>query len=190
MREFETTVQELKHKVLTSVARLAWEDMAKFIKADPDLGELFTVKDYKSVIEATETGCTMEALSREAGLDDGFRSIFCSVDEIHQHKDNKVYKALYNGTRSLPETLVSMITTRGGVRLLFETRLRVHMHTQSLILSYSFFIIFKTVFYWCHIFQCGMSSLSIIKHFDVPENIFSYFFHGLVLSSIYFFLFQ
>lgn len=35
------------------------------------------------------------------------------MDEIHQHKDNKVYKALYNGTRSLPETLVSMITTRG-----------------------------------------------------------------------------
>lgn len=33
--------------------------------------------------------------------------------EIHQHKDNKIYKALYNGTRSLPETLVSMITTRG-----------------------------------------------------------------------------
>lgn len=94
-------------------ARLAWEEMAKFVKVDPDLGELFTVKDYKSTIEAVETGCTIEALSREAGLDDGFRSIFCSVDEIHQHKDNKIYKALYNGTRSLPETLVSMITTRG-----------------------------------------------------------------------------
>lgn len=94
-------------------ARLAWEEMAKFVKVDPDLGELFAVKDYKSVIEVPGTGCTIEALSREAGLDDGFRSIFCSVDEIHQHKDNKVYKALYNGTRSLPETLVSMITTRG-----------------------------------------------------------------------------
>ena len=94
-------------------ARLAWEEMAKFVKVDPDLGELFKVKDYKSVIEVPSTGCTIEALSREAGLDDGFRSIFCSVDEIHQHKDNKVYKALYNGTRSLPETLVSMITTRG-----------------------------------------------------------------------------
>lgn len=94
-------------------ARLAWEEMAKFVKVDPDLGELFTIKDYKSVIEVPGTGCTIEALSREAGLDDGFRSIFCSVDEIHQHKDNKVYKALYNGTRSLPETLVSMITTRG-----------------------------------------------------------------------------
>ena len=94
-------------------ARLAWEEMSKFVTVDPDLGELFRVKDYKSTIEALETGCSIEALSREAGLDDGFRSIFCSVDEIHQHKDNKVYKALYNGTRSLPETLVSMITTRG-----------------------------------------------------------------------------
>lgn len=33
--------------------------------------------------------------------------------ELHQHKDNSIYKAIYNGTRALPETLVSMITTRG-----------------------------------------------------------------------------
>ena len=95
-------------------ARLAWEEMAKFVRIDPDLGELFAVKDYKSLIQALETECTIEALSREAGLDDGFRSIFSSIDELHQHKDNKVYKAIYNGTRSLPETLVSMITTRGS----------------------------------------------------------------------------
>ena len=94
-------------------ARLAWEEMAKFITIDPDLGEYFDVKDYKSVIECLGTYCTIEALSKEAGLDDGFRSIYSSIDEIHQHKDNKIYKALYNGTRSLPETLVSMITTRG-----------------------------------------------------------------------------
>lgn len=94
-------------------ARLAWEEMSKFITVDPDLGDYFRVKDYKSVIEALETYCTIEALSKEAGLDDGFRSIFSSIDEIHQHRDNKIYKALYNGTRALPETLVSMITTRG-----------------------------------------------------------------------------
>lgn len=94
-------------------ARLAWEEMAKFVQIDPDLGELFDVKDYKSTIIALETMCTIEALSREAGLDDGFRSIFSSIDELHQHKDNKIYKAIYNGTRSLLETLVSMITTRG-----------------------------------------------------------------------------
>jgi phage terminase large subunit-like protein len=94
-------------------ARLAWEEMSKFITIDPDLKEYFDVKDYKSVIEALDTYCTIEALSKEAGLDDGFRSIYASVDEIHQHKDNKIYKALYNGTRALDETLVSMITTRG-----------------------------------------------------------------------------
>lgn len=94
-------------------ARLAWEEMSKFITIDPDLGEYFDVKDYKSVIDALYTYCTIEALSKEAGLDDGFRAIYASIDEIHQHKDNKIYKALYNGTRALDETLVSMITTRG-----------------------------------------------------------------------------
>lgn len=94
-------------------ARLAWEEMSKFITIDPDLKEFFDVKDYKSLIYAKETDCTIEALSKEAGLDDGFRSIYCSVDEIHQHRDNKIYKALYNGTRALDETLISMITTRG-----------------------------------------------------------------------------
>jgi len=94
-------------------ARLAWEETAKFIKVDPDLAELFDIKDYKSTILAKDTECTIEALSKEAGLDDGFRAIFASIDELHQHKDNGIYKAIYNGTRSLPETLVSMITTRG-----------------------------------------------------------------------------
>ena len=94
-------------------ARLAWEEMSKFITIDDDLDDYFDVKDYKSTVLAVNTNCTIEALSREAGLEDGFRSIYSSIDEIHQHRDNKIYKALYNGTRSLPETLVSMITTRG-----------------------------------------------------------------------------
>lgn len=94
-------------------ARIAWEEMAKFIKTDEDLQELFEIKDYKSLILANDTQCTIEALSKESGLDDGFRSIFTSVDEYHQHPDAKVYKAIYNGTKSLPETLVSIITTRG-----------------------------------------------------------------------------
>lgn len=94
-------------------ARIAWEEIQKFIKVDKDLQALFDVKDYKSLIIAKRTGCTIEALSRESGLDDGFRAIFCSVDEIHQHKDNGIYKALYNGQASLDEALISMITTRG-----------------------------------------------------------------------------
>lgn len=94
-------------------AKLAWEEMRKFIEADEDLTELFKVKEYKSYIEAVITSCTIEALSQESGLQDGFRAIFASIDEIHQHKNNKIYKAIYNGTRALQETLISMITTRG-----------------------------------------------------------------------------
>lgn len=95
-------------------SRLAWEEIAKFVQSDSDLDELFRVQDYKSMITALNTMCTIEALSRESGLDDGFRAIYASVDEIHQHKNNYIYKAIYNGTRSLDETLVSMITTRGN----------------------------------------------------------------------------
>ena len=94
-------------------ARIAWDEMRKFIQSDADLSELFSVKEYKLEIKSLLTNTTIEALSKEGGLQDGFRSIFSSIDEIHQHKDNSIYKAIYNGTRQLPETMVSMITTRG-----------------------------------------------------------------------------
>lgn len=94
-------------------AKLAWDEVKKFIEIDPDLAELFKVQEYKTLITALETRCTIEALSKERSLDDGMRSIYSSIDEIHQHRDNSVYKAIYNGTRALDETLVSMITTRG-----------------------------------------------------------------------------
>lgn len=97
----------------TRQSRLAWEGIKNFINADPDLKEFFKVQDYASKIQCLPTGCTIEALSQESGLDDGFRAIFSSVDEIHQHKDNKIYKSQYNGQRSLDEALISMITTRG-----------------------------------------------------------------------------
>ena len=94
-------------------AKIVWDEMRKFIQADEDLSEFFDIKEYKTTIIAKDTGCTIEALSKEGGLDDGFRGIFASVDELHQHKDGSVYQALWKGTRSLPETLLSVITTRG-----------------------------------------------------------------------------
>lgn len=94
-------------------AKLAWEEMMKFVKIDPDLAELYKVQEYKTLITALTTNCTIEALSKDRSLDEGFRAIFNSIDEIHQHRDNSIYKALYNGTRALAETLNSMTTTRG-----------------------------------------------------------------------------
>lgn len=94
-------------------AKIAWEAIRNFINADNDLKEMFEIKEYLNLITAKHTQCTIEALSKEAGLDDGFRSIGSSLDEIHQHKSNAIYKTIYDGTTALDETLVSMITTRG-----------------------------------------------------------------------------
>lgn len=63
-------------------ARLAWEEMMKFIQSDSDLKELFKIQEYKSLITCLLTNCTIEALSKEGGLDDGFRSVYSSVDRI------------------------------------------------------------------------------------------------------------
>lgn len=103
-------------------SKIAWDEMNKFIASDKDLsGEditsekegVFAVKEYKSLIIANNTHCTIEALSKESGMDDGSRAIYASVDEYHQHKTNQIYKALYNGTKALKETFISVITTRG-----------------------------------------------------------------------------
>lgn len=61
-------------------ARIAWEEMKKFIQIDPDLQELFDVKDYKSMIVSRDTSCVIQALSKDEGLEDGHRAIYCSVD--------------------------------------------------------------------------------------------------------------
>lgn len=95
-------------------AKIAWSEVAKFIGIDKDLSAYFKVQEYIALITALNTNCTIEALSKDGSLDEGFRSIFSSIDEIHQHRDNSIYKAIYNGTKALAETLVSMITTRGN----------------------------------------------------------------------------
>lgn len=94
-------------------ARIVWEEMKNFVEADKDLSDMYRVQDWKSLITSKVTGCTIEALSKEGGLDEGFRSIFSSLDELHQMRDNSVYSSLYRGTRALAETLLSMISTRG-----------------------------------------------------------------------------
>lgn len=94
-------------------ARVVWGEMSKFIGADPDLQELFKVKDYKSEIVAKLSGSVIRALGRDTKSIDGFRPYLGIVDEYHAHKDNQMYKLLKGGTRHLKQSLVSVITTAG-----------------------------------------------------------------------------
>ncbi|MEI3355795.1 MAG: hypothetical protein V8R81_01690 [Clostridia bacterium] len=49
-------------------AKLAWDEMAKFINSDEDLQEYFEVKEYCSLIVAGDTHCTIEALSKDSRI--------------------------------------------------------------------------------------------------------------------------
>lgn len=94
-------------------AKIVFNEVAKFIYSDHDLGELFDVKDYKSEIDCKLTHSTIRALSRDSKRIDGFRPLFGSVDEYHAHDTNQMYKLLEGGTGNMPETLISIITTAG-----------------------------------------------------------------------------
>lgn len=91
----------------------------KFIDSDPELSGtryedgLFTVKEYNKRIECNLSKGAIVALGRDTKTIDGFRPYFGSVDEYHLHPTNQMYKLLSDGTRRLPESLISVITTAG-----------------------------------------------------------------------------
>lgn len=94
-------------------ARIVLTEISKFINADEDLEELFTVHDYKSEIIGKITNTVIMALGRDTKSIDGFRPYLGIVDEYHAHKDNQMYKLLKGGTRKLKQSLISVITTAG-----------------------------------------------------------------------------
>ncbi|ALC80441.1 terminase large subunit [Bacillus gobiensis] len=94
-------------------AKIVFNEIVKFINADPDLEELFKIKDYESTIISNLTHSTVRALGRDTKSIDGFRPYLGIVDEYHAHKDNQMYKLLEGGTGKLKQSLISVITTAG-----------------------------------------------------------------------------
>ncbi|WP_078382340.1 terminase large subunit [Sutcliffiella halmapala] len=94
-------------------AKIVLKEMIKFIRADPDLDELFKIKEYNSTIECLITNSIIMALGRDSKSIDGFRPLLGIVDEYHAHKTNQMYKQLEGGTGKLKESLISVITTAG-----------------------------------------------------------------------------
>jgi phage terminase large subunit-like protein len=100
-------------------AKVVVRECYKFINADKELSGtktkkgLFSIKDYKSVIECNLTAGLIKALGRDTDSIDGFRPFFASVDEYHKHKTNQMYKLMSDGTKKLKQCLISVITTAG-----------------------------------------------------------------------------
>lgn len=94
-------------------ARIVWEQAKKFIKIEPDLKELFKIKDHDATIECYHNGGTIMALGRDTGTIDGFDPHGGIVDEYHSHKTNQMVKLLEDGSVNQKESLISIITTAG-----------------------------------------------------------------------------
>lgn len=94
-------------------ARIVFNEVVKFLKADTELAELFKVYDWKSEILCLLTNSTMRTFSRDVSNIDGFRPLFASIDEYHAHKTNQMFKQCEGGTGRMAETLISVITTAG-----------------------------------------------------------------------------
>lgn len=94
-------------------AKIVLKEVIKFIDADADLSELFETKGYNGEVRCNLTQGIIKALGRDTKSIDGFRPYLGIVDEYHAHKDNQMYKLLKGGTRSMKESLVSVITTAG-----------------------------------------------------------------------------
>jgi phage terminase large subunit-like protein len=94
-------------------ARIVWKQAKKFIEIEPDLKELFNIKDHDAIIESIDTGGEIMALGRDTGTIDGFDPHGGIIDEYHAHPTNQMLKQLEDGSVNQLESLISIITTAG-----------------------------------------------------------------------------
>ena len=94
-------------------ARIVWEQASKFINIEPDLKELFKIKDHDAIIECLLNGGKIMALGRDTGTIDGFDPHAGIIDEFHSHKTNQMVKLLEDGSVNQAQSLISIITTAG-----------------------------------------------------------------------------
>lgn len=92
-------------------ARLVFEEAARMVRMSPDLSEVCTV--YRNQIVCHETGGKYEAVSADAGLQQGLNPSCVIFDEYHVHKNADLYEALSLGSATRNQPLTLVITTAG-----------------------------------------------------------------------------
>lgn len=94
-------------------ANIVWEEVQKFIESDPDLTELYRIREHEKVILSLVTGSSIKAIGRDTKTADGFRSVLAIVDEYHAHPTNQMYKLMLDGQITVDNALTIAITTAG-----------------------------------------------------------------------------
>lgn len=94
-------------------ADIVWNEIRKFIQSDPELSELYKVREHDRTIISYVTGTTIKSVGRDTKSADGFRSILAVVDEYHAHKTDQMYKLMLDGQINVDSALTLAITTPG-----------------------------------------------------------------------------
>lgn len=94
-------------------ANIVWDELAKFIRSDRDLLELYKIREHDRTIVSLITGTTIKAIGRDTKSADGFRSILAIIDEYHAHPTDQMYKLMFDGQVRVSSALTLAITTAG-----------------------------------------------------------------------------
>lgn len=94
-------------------ANIVWDEIAKFIRSDNDLQEMYKITEHERTIKSFVTGSVIKSLGRDTKSADGFRSILAICDELHAHPNNQMYKLMLDGQINVDGALTLAITTAG-----------------------------------------------------------------------------
>lgn len=94
-------------------ANIVWDEVAKFIKSDSELEELYRIREHDRTIMSRLTGTVIKAIGRDTKSADGFRSILAIIDEYHAHPTDQMYKLMHDGQKRVDGAMTLAITTAG-----------------------------------------------------------------------------
>lgn len=94
-------------------ANIVWDEIAKFIRSDYDLAEMYKITEHERTIKSFVTGNVIKSIGRDTKSADGFRSILAICDELHAHPNNQMYKLMLDGQINVDSALTLAITTAG-----------------------------------------------------------------------------
>lgn len=94
-------------------ANIVWDEVAKFIQTDPELADLYQVRNHDRTITSKITGTYIKSVGRDTKSIDGFRTVLSIIDEYHAHPTNQMYSLLLKGQAEVKSPLMLAITTAG-----------------------------------------------------------------------------
>ncbi|TVM16688.1 terminase large subunit [Oceanidesulfovibrio indonesiensis] len=93
-------------------AALIYDEVAAFLRAEPELHALVNISDSRKTITATNTGSTFRALSADAHTAHGLGLDVFVMDEGAQQRDSELWDVLFTSQSARANPLAVMIGTR------------------------------------------------------------------------------